>query len=385
MSDPSATSAPSPFEIRRQRLFVASCVWCFACMVSVLILSSGYVWIWSAVLVLSGLFLLLMYVKKSRQIKSRRAHREAAAQSKTANVIAVMEEVLPMWSKQIRLARHEGNESVVDLARSFADLSSKIGEELKVATAAVNGLVAQGGAIPVLRESNNDLEIVLKSIRSLESTKDTLLLEVARAGDLADLADEVKQMAMQSKLLSLNAAIEAAHTGVAGTAFSVVVGEMRQLSIRSADTSQRISLKVSQLTSAVADAIKNENKSRGQSAKPIELAEAAIKSVVAKVEDVTADFESLAAKMRVMSDDIKRDVSDSMVALQYQDRISQILDHAQSNIDHMSGLLTGSDFKDITPTQWRREMAENMSMQEEFEIHEGRGRTSVKPQEITYF
>lgn len=74
---------------------------------------------------------------------------------------------------------------------------------------------------------------------ALEAKNDmkVLLDKSARIGDLIGV---IEQIAFQSNLLSLNAAVEAARAGDAGRGFSVVATEVRKMAIRSAELAREV-------------------------------------------------------------------------------------------------------------------------------------------------
>ena len=239
---------------------------------------------------------------------------------------AIARQVLPAWGEQLGSAREEGNRAVESLVGAFEDLAAKTAAQLEDAQHAVNDLTSNQGALPALRATRSDLDGVLEAMRRIEQVKESILAEAVRAGDLSGLAGEVRQIALQSKLLAMNAGIEAARAADSGHAFAVVAREMRDLAERSARTSEGITQQVAVLTGAV-QAIRAREQQRSREAKPIELAEAAIEQVGMRVEDVARHLVETARRMEQRAGDIRRDVSDSLVALQFQDRVSQILAH----------------------------------------------------------
>jgi len=190
------------------------------------------------------------------------------------------ERLLPVWERQIESARTQTQDSVVELSGQFAQ------------------------------------------IQHLRSFID----------ELNEMAGDVGAVAAQTNLLALNASIEAARAGEHGRGFAVVATEVRELSRRSGETGKSIGTKIAAINEAIRSTCEAAlaAEARDQS---VQLSENAIGAVL---EDFRHMAESLAGSgqhLQATNAQIQAGVSQALVALQFQDRTSQILSHVRDNID----------------------------------------------------
>ncbi len=121
-------------------------------------------------------------------------------------------------------ACHERERDLEQIARRVRTSPEESGEARAAADlrASLGGLAARG-----------------ESVATQFATLATGTAGLVQASDrIAELLRDMRAVATQSKLLSLNASIEAARAGSAGAGFAVVAAEMRLLSRRTADILQ---------------------------------------------------------------------------------------------------------------------------------------------------
>ncbi|WP_416172330.1 methyl-accepting chemotaxis protein [Actimicrobium sp. CCC2.4] len=153
--------------------------------------------------------------------------------------------------------------------------------------------------------------------------------------ELQEMATDVAQIAAQSNLLALNAAIEAARAGETGRGFTVVAREFRLLSRQSGETGQHIASKVNIISDAITAAVRSVSASVQQEEITLRSAEATIDNVLGDFRTITNALAQSSALMQEESIGIKAEVGAALVQLQFQDRVSQIMNHVKGNIEQL--------------------------------------------------
>lgn len=110
-------------------------------------------------------------------------------------------------------------------------------------------------------------------------------------GQINEILNFIKEIADETRLLGLNAAIEAARAGDAGLGFGVVAGEIRKLS----DNSKQTVKKIKDLTDLIRSSVTKTVEMGNETLSAVEQQAAAIEEVTASVEEITNLTEQLQA------------------------------------------------------------------------------------------
>lgn len=309
-----------------------------------------------------------------------------------SGVNRLCEGVLPIWSGQIDLARGHTEESIQALATRFAHI-----------TARVEGTVAasqsQGGqdVAVLLKESQTELGSITASLRSVLDMKSAMLKEVTSlarfTSELQRMARDVGEIAMQTNLLALNASIEAARAGEAGRGFAVVADEVRNLSNLSAATGKQIGETVATVNVAIASTLKISHQYAQQDEHIVVGSEQVIERVIERFQAAVKKLGDSTDAMRDENQSIGVEISEVLVALQFQDRVNQILGHVSGDmtrlrdrlVNHEAQLLEGRLPGPIDASVWLKELSQTYTVPEQHAVHHGRAAAAPPASNITFF
>ncbi len=326
------------------------------------------------------------------------ALRTAYAQGGIGGLEQVFKQVMPLWSRQIETARSQTEDGIVGVTARFAAIVERLRASVIAAQQAAGGDDdSNSSVVTMLARSEADLVAVNRAMGLALQKRNEMVRDVHNlvgyTDDLKKMAVQVAEIATQTNLLALNAAIEAARAGETGRGFAVVADEVRKLSNLSSDTGKKMAEQVGIINNAITGVIGMAEKFATDDRHIIDEAENTIRKVLANFESVTSGICESSTRLRRESDGIREEIAETLVHLQFQDRISQILAHVRANLDGLHNRIlqhlkenASCGTAAIDAKRWIDEMALGYSTTEQRLIHRGEMPAS-KPDsdEITFF
>jgi methyl-accepting chemotaxis protein len=251
--------------------------------------------------------------------------------------VELLQDVLPAWQEHVALVKKQTEQAVERLTSSFA---SVLGELDRAGIGHVEQSNAQEDrTIKLLALCERELQPVVQSLSSMIEGKDILLANIRSLAkqtlELQSMAADVGSIAAQTNLLALNAAIEAARAGESGRGFAVVATEVRMLSQRSAETGKRIGERVGQIASVMNATLNTAEEATRQDSNSVSLSGELVEHVLSHVRKLGDSADAM--NQHGMA--VRSEVEQLLIAMQFQDRVSQILEGARNNMQLMEQTL----------------------------------------------
>jgi methyl-accepting chemotaxis protein len=183
---------------------------------------------------------------------------EAVGQVVTsASELARSSGILSTASEVVQRSAHEQSESAAAAAGAMSQVSGT------VAQVADRSVETEGASRDAAQLSKAGSEVVSNAMQEIASvaeavreTADTVRTLGERATEISGIAQIIRDIAEQTNLLALNAAIEAARAGEQGRGFAVVADEVRKLSERTARATSEIGTTIAAIQKETAAAVK---------------------------------------------------------------------------------------------------------------------------------
>ncbi len=252
-------------------------------------------------------------------------------------------DLAPVWAGHVHTSKAQMEAAIASLAERFGGIVQRLDGAVQAGSHGASG----AGADPLVKVFGNaesSLAGVVQSLRSVMDSKAGLVGEVQGLerfiGELGQMAQDVGLIAQQTNLLAVNAAIAAARAGDAGRGFAVLAQEVRKLSSQSGETGKRIADKVQHVTAAIVAARQQAEAGAEQDARAVKASREANVGVLGRLRAATDAVVASGEQLKQESLGIKGEVSEALVQLQFQDRVSQILSHVATSIESLPREMT---------------------------------------------
>jgi methyl-accepting chemotaxis protein len=319
------------------------------------LLHFGLGWSLASLLLLSGLSLFLVIVgttqvEAEQQSAESRQHQDLAhAKQLYQQLLSEMEPLLADCRNSILAINQTQTDAVTTLTGSFTrlkQLTELHGEEI---VSLIDADKAESGKTWMEDFAGNTAVTLDKFVETTIHMSASSMDLVAQVGkinssvpDVLKALKDIDQIASQTNLLALNAAIEAARAGEAGRGFAVVADEVRSLSNRSAGFSDQIQRKLKDMAEQIQCLTQDIGKVASQDVSYVLDAKKDVYAAMKQLVTKSANDQIHTANLSENTIAIQQALYDAIRGLQFGEMNSQSLmrtaDHLVFIQQHLAGL-----------------------------------------------
>ncbi len=231
------------------------------------------------------------FVKKVHDIivEVATATREVAGAA--TQIAASSEEMAQGMQEQTRQTT-EVSSAIEELSQTVVEVAQKSANAANTATEAGNQAATGGQVVQQTVEG-------MKAIKQVVDDSSKAIGELGKRGEqIGEIIDVINDIADQTNLLALNAAIEAARAGEHGRGFAVVADEVRKLADRTTKATEEIAGSIQAIQTETAAAVKGMNAGTERVDEGVKLADQAgqaLRAIVTGSQEVSTMIQAIAA------------------------------------------------------------------------------------------
>ena len=222
--------------------------------------------------------------------------------SSTSDNLASISEEMNATTEEVSTAIQKIAAGAQRQAERIKEVVKIVGDQLtsveQVVSSSESAADASTKASEVAQKGGDSAQIALQKMREIQAVVDGATEIVRKLGErtkeIHQIVNVITNIAQQTNLLALNAAIEAARAGEHGRGFAVVADEVRKLAEGSGRAAAQISVLVDQIDMETRKAVDQME----SGAKDVSTGATVIDSALASLEDIAATIEETAAMVQ---------------------------------------------------------------------------------------
>ncbi|XVJ69418.1 MAG: methyl-accepting chemotaxis protein [Rhizobacter sp.] len=285
-------------------------------------------------------------------------------------------QVVPVWRRQLEMARAATETGFESMLETFARLSQGLSD---VADRAEKLSPAQdaGATDQLLNDRPEVIETLLAPVSKVLAQHERVAVQLSESSHalagLAQMAKDMKGFARHTRMVAMNASIEANRIShERGGGFDAVAKEVRTLGARCDELSEQIHAHVASLNQKIKP-LRRDAELQDSSAEEmqLELRTSARLAMESLVGDIGRNMTS-SRELREASAQVRDDLDEVLMGFQSGDRVSQMMAILANDMARLADWNEGpAQAKMADATEWLAELDRSYTMEEQRTQHHG--------------
>lgn len=248
--------------------------------------------------------------------------------SSTSDNLASISEEMNSTTEEVSTAIQRIASGAQHQAEKIKEVVKIVGDQLtsveQVVSSSESAADASTKASEVAQKGGDSAQVALQKMREIQAVVDGATEIVRKLGErtkeIHQIVNVITNIAQQTNLLALNAAIEAARAGEHGRGFAVVADEVRKLAEGSGRAASQISVLVDQIETETKKAVDQME----SGAKDVSVGATVIDSALASLEDIAATIQQTAAMVQEITAATEEQKASAEKIVQAVDEVAKI-------------------------------------------------------------
>jgi methyl-accepting chemotaxis protein len=319
----------------------------------------------------------------------------ACAEPSSTNLLNALQScipVLPVLATQLQEVAQQVEQAVVGVCGNFQGMAARARKAASrvplMKDASDNGSSSGSDGINSLISGTRQTMGSLLQRVEQTSTFSSLAVERMQAvesqiGGLDRILCDIDEIAAQSRLLALNGQIEAARLGDRGAAFAVVATETAKMAKHAMASSKTIRKTTETVSAGIGGTSKELRERAAADTREAALSRDEVNHALDAMSALHEEMQRTIEQAELESSQLARDISAAVMAMQFQDTVSQRIGHVIHTLQEMHGVFEsqmgpGGAAASLAPAQdWASRMAGRYTMAAEHEVLAGHANRAV--------
>lgn len=305
----------------------------------------------------------------------------SASDPHTAGLAEELNSCLPLFpilATQLREAVHQIEQGVVQVGESFDGMAQRAREAVAQISPGASGADSDGTCAGISQLIANTRETMGRLLQRIEQTCELSGATVQRMlqieqqiHGLNSTLKEIDSVASNARLLALNGQIEAARAGKHGAAFAIVATETAKMAVHAVGASKTIRTMINALAKEIGMASQDLRERASADAEEAAQSRTEVTHALDCMATLHEGMQETILVARDNSQRLARDISQAVVAMQFQDAVSQRVGHVINTLEEIHGTLqskldpNGTEPCSHAEQDWARRMAQQYTMASE--------------------